>query len=374
MYLTREEERILSGECGHGKQKAMEILAALGDIYGADKLIPIESAQIAGVSYKTIGDAGLEYLADLTGSVVVPAMLNPIGMDRLKWKELGIDSNFFEKQMAIIERYETLGVEAQCTCTPYYVRPVRRGAHLSWSESSAVSYANSVLKARTNREGGPSALAAAMIGKTPNYGYHLDENRAADILVQVTFPLVGSDYGALGYVVGKMVQSKIPAFSFVKEPRDDELKALAASMAASGSVALFHIDSAGKYEETLEVQPSDIQLPAIGEPDAIVLGCPHCSRAELVEIGRLLHGRKVQRPLWICTSRFVAQQAATIISRIEETGAHVICDTCMIVSPAFEGCHMMVNSGKAFEYGPSLCRSPTSIGSTSACVEMACTA
>ncbi len=373
MYLTRDEERILSGECGPGKQKAMEILAALGDIYGADKLIPIESAQIAGVSYKTIGDAGLEYLADLKESVVVPAMLNPMGMDRFRWKELGLEDAFFEKQIEIIEHYERLGVEAQCTCTPYYIRTPAKGAHLSWSESSAVSYANSVLHARTNREGGPSALAAAMIGKTPNYGYHLDENRIPEILVKLPFPLAGADYGALGYAVGKTVQSKIPAFSFVNRPSRDELKALGAAMAASGSVALFHLDATGKYEETIELQPADIRLHSEGDSDVVVLGCPHCSRAELIQIERLLRGQTVRRPLWVCTSRFVAQHATKTVSRIEETGARVICDTCMVVSPAFENSNMMVNSGKAFEYGPSLCRSATVMGSTAACIETACT-
>ncbi len=267
-----------------------------------------------------------------------------------------------------------LGVEAQCTCTPYYIRAPRQGTHLSWSESSAVSYANSVLGARTNREGGPSALAAAMIGKTPNYGFHLDENRVPEILIKPQCPLVGADYGALGYAVGRMVRSKIPAFSFMNKPRDDELKALGAAMAASGSVALFHLDAGGSYEETVELQPADICIDPTGQADVIVLGCPHCSRYELAEIERLLHGRKVQRPLWVCTSRFVARQAAKAISHIEQAGARVICDTCMIVSPAFEGCHMMVNSGKAFEYGPSLCKAQTDFGSTEACIEAACTA
>ncbi len=374
MYLTREEERILAGECGRGKQKAMEILVALGEIYGADKLIPVESAQIAGVSYKTIGEAGLEYLTDLTGEVVVPSTLNPMGMDRLRWKELGIDSTFVEKQMAIIKRYEMLGVAAECTCTPYYIRAPRGGTHVSWSESSAVAYANSVLKARTNREGGPSALAAAMIGKTPNYGLHLDENRIPEISIKPQFQLTGADYGVLGYAVGKMIRSKIPTFSFTTQPHDDELKTLGAAMAASGSVALFYVDATGSYEETVEIQPADLHLDAPDEADVVVLGCPHCSRSELIEIERLLHGRKVRRPLWVCTSRFVAQRAPQTVARIEQTGARVICDTCMIVSPAFENRHMMVNSGKAFEYGPSLCRSPTSIGSTESCVETACTA
>lgn len=97
MHLNRNDEDILAGELGAVKQKAMEILVALGDIYKAERLVPIESAQIAGVSYKTIGDAGLEYLTDLTGNVTVPTMLNPMGMDRYKWRQMGIDESFVEK-------------------------------------------------------------------------------------------------------------------------------------------------------------------------------------------------------------------------------------------------------------------------------------
>ncbi|HUW68557.1 MAG TPA: aconitase X, partial [Candidatus Nanoarchaeia archaeon] len=176
MHLTREEEAILEGERGPTLQKAMEILTALGEIYGADGLVPIKSAQIAGVSYKTIGDAGFEWISDLEGTVVVPSMLNPAGMDLTRWQEMGIDEEFASKQIQIIEAYRRLGVRCECTCTPYHIDNTlaKFGDHLAWSESSAVSYANSVIGARTNREGGPSALSAALIGKTPNYGYHLD--------------------------------------------------------------------------------------------------------------------------------------------------------------------------------------------------------
>jgi len=373
MYLTREEERALAGEFGHGKQKAMEILAALGDIYGAEKLIPIESAQISGVSYKTIGDAGLEYLMDQTGSVAVPTLLNPMGMDRFRWSELGIDKHFFEKQMAIVAQYGMLGIDAQCTCTPYYITSPQRGTHVSWSESSAVSYANSVLGAWTNREGGPSALASALIGKTPNYGYHLRENRISDVSVKIDFRLSGADYGALGYVIGKVVKSKVPAFSFTSKPTNDELKALAAGMAATGSVALFCLEGARAHQETIELVPAEVDLYSSGEPDVVVLGCPHCSRLELAEIARLLRGRIVTKPLWICTSRHIASRSVSLITQIEKTGARVICDTCMIVSPAFENRCMMVNSGKAFEYGPSLCKSETIIATTETCIDTACT-
>jgi predicted aconitase len=372
MHLNRNDEDILAGELGPVKQKAMEILVALGDIYGAEKLIPIESAQIAGVSYKTIGEAGLEYLTDLTGSVTVPTMLNPMGMDRYKWRQMGIKEAFVEKQLAIIRRYESLGIDAQCTCTPYYVKAPRKEAHLSWSESSAVSYANSVLGARTNREGGPSALAAALVGKTPDYGYHLDENRVPDISIKIDFPLAGADFGALGYVVGKIINSQVPQFSFVTPPSDDELKALGAGMAATGSVALFYPEQGAMSSEIIELERSDVDIYSSSEPDVVVLGCPHCSRSELTEIARLLEGRTVTRPLWICTSRFVADRCSSLISRIEATGARVICDTCMIVSPAFEKRSMMVNSGKALEYGPNLCNSHTVIGTTSSCVNTAC--
>lgn len=372
MHLNRNDEDILAGELGPVKQKAMEILVALGDIYGAEKLIPIESAQIAGVSYKTIGEAGLEYLTDLTGSVTVPTMLNPMGMDRYKWRQMGIKKAFVEKQLAIIRRYELLGIDAQCTCTPYYVKAPRKEAHLSWSESSAVSYANSVLGARTNREGGPSALAAALVGKTPDYGYHLDENRVPDISIKIDFPLAGADFGALGYVVGKIINSQVPQFSFVTPPSDDELKALGAGMAATGSVALFYPEQGAMSSEIIELEPSDVDIYSSSEPDVVVLGCPHCSRSELTEIARLLEGHTVARPLWVCTSRFVADRCSSLISRIEATGARVICDTCMIVSPAFEKRSMMVNSGKALEYGPNLCNSHTIIGTTSSCVNTAC--
>lgn len=372
MHLNRNDEDVLAGELGPVKQKAMEILVALGDIYGAERLIPIESAQIAGVSYKTIGDAGLEYLTDLTGSVVVPTMLNPMGMDRDKWRQMGIKEAFVEKQLAIIRRYELLGIDAQCTCTPYYVNAPRKETHLSWSESSAVSYANSVLGARTNREGGPSALAAALVGKTPDYGYHLDENRVPDISINIDFPVAGADFGALGYVVGKIINSRVPQFSFVTPPSDDELKALGAGMAATGSVALFYPEKGATSSEIIELDRSDVDIYSSSEPDVVVLGCPHCSSSELTEIARLLEGRTVARPLWICTSRFVADRCSALISRIEATGACVICDTCMIVSPAFEKRSMMVNSGKALEYGPSLCNSHTVLGTTSSCVNSAC--
>ena len=183
MYLTKNEEKMLDGEEGYAVKKSMEILVALGNIYGADRLVEIGSVQVAGVSYHNLGDAGLEFLNELAedGKVKVLTTLNPAGMDLEDWRNLGIDPEFARKQNLVIEAFSKMGIVISCTCTPYLIGNLPRyGEHIAWSESSAVTFANSVIGAKTNREGGPSALAAAFVGKTPCYGLHLDQNRVPD--------------------------------------------------------------------------------------------------------------------------------------------------------------------------------------------------
>ncbi len=385
MHLTRDEESVLQGEQGETLRRAMEILVALGDIYGAERLVAIRSAQIAGVSYETIGEAGLEWLSDLNGRVAVPSILNPAGMDLKRWREQSIDEGFAEKQLAIIEAYRRLGVAIECTCTPYllYDSIASKGDHLAWSESSAVAYANSVIGAMTNREGGPSALAAALVGKTPLYGYHLAENRRPTHIVRVDAEVV--DYGALGYVAGRLVGDGVPLFILSrihKRVERDDLKALGAAMAATGSIALYYVE--GVTHEPPEYNRSGCEIVTITEEDLrsiycshndidiVAIGCPHCSLQELERIADLLKGKRVSRELWICTSRRIAESAPEIVKRIEATGAKVICDTCMVVSPASKRYkHMLVNSGKAFAYIPGMCGIKAAFGSLEECINIA---
>ncbi len=389
MYLTKEEEQILNGEAGETLRQAIGILVALGDIYGADRLIPIKSAQIAGVSYKTIGDAGLEWISDLQGRVKVPAILNPAGMDLEDWERLRISPEFAEKQKLIIQTYAKLGIRCECTCTPYTLEgfDTSYGDHLAWSESSAVSYANSVLGARTNREGGPSALSAALLGKTANYGLHLDENRVPEISIHVEFPLKGSDYGALGYIVGKLAGSKVPVFHLKTTPDVDELKALGAAMAASGAVALYHVEGVTPEIRRLNFEDPEEKITierkqldevyetlnkATREPELITIGCPHCSATELEKIAKLLKGKTVSKELWIFTSRELVKHYPEYIKTIEKSGAKVVCDTCMVVSPATNrySC-VMVNSGKALAYVPGMCGAEAVYGNMEMCIEEA---
>ncbi|WP_258084558.1 aconitase X catalytic domain-containing protein [Thermococcus thermotolerans] len=365
MYLTKEEELILTGEYGYALQKAMEILVALGEIYGADRLIPIKSAQIAGVSYKNIGEAGVEFLQDFVDAgakVSVYTTLNPAGIG---------DEDFMEKQIEILELYRRMGVEITSTCTPYYGANLPKfGDHLAWSESSAVSFANSILGARTNREGGPSSLAAAIVGKTPNYGLHREENRKATIRISVEAKVeTFVDYSALGYHLGKVLGNDVPYFVGLNPKNSDFLKELGAAMAASGSIALYHVEGeTPEYRnaivdkiETITVEDSDIQAvkeqfsDEWSEIDMILIGCPHASLAEIKEIAELLkmRGRPLRIPLFVTASRAVKALADSLgyTDIIERYNGRIIPDACFVVSPIrdwYRG--IATNSGKSAFY------------------------
>ena len=385
MYLDPDEEKMLAGENGETRQKMLELLVALGKVFGAERLVRIRSAQVSGASYKTIGEYGLAWLSSLDARAVVPAVLNPIGMPRGRWQEMGIEPAFAERQQAVIAAYERLGVNLECTCTPYYLHETSFGDHLAWSESSAVSYANSVIGARTNREGGPGALAAAMVGKTPCYGLHLDKNRTPDVVIEVKSDEKDwgiARYGALGYHTGKLVGNKIPYFRGIT-PDHDQLKALGAAMAATGAVALYHVNDVtpearkNQYNlsglEVIRIEPSEIDRLFTDIPvDAVAVGCPHCSPAELVDIARLLKGKTVTKPLYVFAAQGVIDNNSITVNAIEKSGARVFADTCMVVSPVMERYPaIMVNSGKALAYVPDMCGAVARIGSIEECVAVA---
>jgi hypothetical protein len=385
MLLDRDDERILAGEQGETRQKMLELLVALGKVFGAERLVPIRSAQVSGASYKTIGEYGLQWLNTLDAQAVVPAVLNPIGMPRGRWQEMGVDVDFAEKQQAVVAAYARLGIGLECTCAPYYLYEISSGDHLAWSESSAVSYANSVIGARTNREGGPSALAAALIGKTPCYGLHLGQNRKPQLVIDVqiaTRDWTVADYGALGYHAGKLAGNRIPYFTGIRPDRD-QLKALGAAMAATGAVALYHVEDvtpeAQKNRSGIQgLEKIPVELREIADifreipVNAVALGCPHCSPEELGTLARLLAGKRVKLPLYIFASQGVIDANRKSVDAIEKSGAKVYADTCMVVSPVMEQYSaIMVNSGKALAYVPDMCGAVARIGTTEECVQVA---
>jgi predicted aconitase len=382
MELNRQEQEILDGENGEAQAKAMAILEAVGNIYGADRLIPASSAQVAGVSYRTIGDAGLEFLSDFAAKgakAAIPSYLNPAGMDLENWEKMGVPREFAQKQLQIMSAYAKMGISPTCTCAPYHIgiRP-KPGEHVAWSESNAISFANSVLGGRTNRESAVSALASAITGKTPNFGLHLDENRKAGFVVNVSAKMEKmTDFGALGAIVGKLARDRVPAFVGIQKANatEERMKSLGAAMAATGSVALYFAEGitpewnvpAGGSIEAVEITQAQIdeQKAAMqsekGAVGLVAIGCPHCSLGEIKEIAKLLAERKkpLAMKLWVCTSRKTKEEADRLgyCAAIEKAGGLVVADTCMVVAPLEEMgfASTAVNSGKAAAYLPSLC-------------------
>ena len=395
MRLEQIEKDMLDGKHGKSAQKSMEILTTLGEIFGAECMVDVHGVQIAGVSYANLGEAGLEFLNEMAedGKVRVLTTLNPAGMDRENWQALGIDEEFFKNQNRAIDVFAKMGIITTCSCTPYLIgNAPHYGQHIAWAESSAVCYSNSVIGARTNREGGPSALAAALTGKTPKYGYHLDENRHGQVLFKINASVKGTDeFGVLGKLIGdKLVElgKKVPYIAGIPSATVEELKSFCASVATYGGTALFHMEGItpeyNKYtkpsEIVIEINQDDLDKTRAElidddlEIDFVSLGCPHASIHEIAKIAKLLEGKKVKKEFWITTARPTKKIAdeAGYSKIIEDAGAKFAADTCCVVAPIkgrFKG--IMVDSAKACYYGRAKNKFKVKIGSMEQCVEEA---
>jgi len=386
---------MLDGKYGRAAQKSMEILTTLGEIFKADSMVKVYGVQIAGVSYANLGEAGLEFLNEMAedGEVRVLTTLNPAGMDRENWQVLGIDKEFAKNQNRVIDAFAKMGIITTCSCTPYLIGNTPHfGQHLAWAESSAVCYANSVIGARTNREGGPSALASAITGKTPNYGYHKENNRHGQVHFTVKTLINGTDqFGILGKLIGDKlgdIGKKIPYISGIPEASVEELKSFCASVATYGGTALFHMERItpeyDKYPKpsdlNFEINKDDIARARSelndkdSEIDFISIGCPHATINEIASIAKLLKDKKVKKEFWITTARPIKRLADTAgySEVIEKAGAKFAADTCCVVAPIkerFKG--IMVDSAKACYYGRAKNKFKVKIGTIEECIEEA---
>lgn len=394
MKLTEKQRGMLAGEQGGAAAKAMEILVALGEVFDAPRLLPVRSVQVSGVSYSNLGDEGLAWLEALAGQgrAVVPATLNPAGMDLRRPERMALSADFVARQLRVIDAYRRLGIAAACTCTPYLagIMPTP-GETIAWSESSAVTFANSVLGARTNREGGPSALAAALCGVTPLYGLHVDAERRPTFRVVLDWaPSSDLDWGLIGLLVGRLSEGRIPLIQASgPPPRLEALKTLSAALPTYGGAPMFHVagvtPEAARFPvpaEMLTLSEGAVRTEAAaravgGEPvDLVCLGCPHATLDELQEVAERLDGRPISVELWVCTSRAVKALADDLglTERIERTGAKVLCDTCFVVAP-LKGVFRSVatNSAKGIYYASGHGGMDTRLLSTRDCVEGAVT-
>lgn len=382
MRLNDEEKRMLNGQEGEAKKLAMEILTQVGDSMDADSFVEIASVQ-AMAHFGSLHIAGrdwLEKLACLGGKCCVPTTQDPASIPFSHWKEMGYDEEYAKNQYRLAEAIMKLGEMPKWSCTPYYQGSVPRlGQNIAWAESSAVSFANSVLGARINRTPAGIAICAALTGRMPRYGLYLPENRRAQIKITVEAgELTPLDYNTIGIITGKLAGAKIPAiYGLPQSATNDDLKYLGASAASSGSVALYHADGitpeailtdvfAGKApEEEMVITRKDIDDAAekmtstgAGEPQLAVVGCPHYSSEEVIRLARMIEGKKVAdgKAFWV----FTTAETESLMERmgmkavLEEAGVRIMAQTCLVISPLVGGYeNLITDSGKFASYLPS---------------------
>lgn len=391
LQLSDTDRSFLDGDRGEGAALAMRVVTRVAEAMGAERLLDITGAHVDGCLYH--GRAGLDFarrLRDGGARVTVPTTLNVGSLDLLHPELVRLSDPTPAREL--METYVEMGCRPTWTCAPYQSEPrPRRGEQVAWAESNAVVFANSVLGARTERYGDFLDICAAITGRAPATGLHLDTGRRPRLVVdfsdvrrrfadEITFAVAG-------YLLGRLADDRVALLIGLPPDTDeDQLKALGAAAASSGSVGLFHAagvtpeaDAHGAGEALPRVRITEEMLAeagrqlttASGPPDAVSLGTPHYSRAQIAHLAGLLRGRTVRRPLYVSTSREVLDSLGAGDRRLlERAGVTVVTDTCTYVTPILEAWVrvVMTDSVKWAYYAPANLGVEVVFGSAEACV------
>lgn len=367
MKLSDEEKAMLAGELGPLRKWAIEHQIRVGSYLKAADFVPVMQAHIMADT-ESLGVAGVEWLENWTDlpaeqrRVRIPTITDPRGTDFAAADKLKQQPWMLDLERRAIAAFESLGVLMTDTCINYQtIMPPVRGEHTAYGDTGVVIYSNSVCGARSNFEGGPSALSAGLTGRTPRYGFHLDECRRATLIVNVNWtPKELNDWGALGALVGRLAGDywQVPAIVGIeRSPTSDQMKHFGAAMASFGSVALFHI--VGVTPEAVHLSdvaaaPQSLRTYSIGESDVralqasyggvmdkvdiVVFSAPQLSLVEMRQVSMLLEGRRTTIPLLAITSPQVKPDADRmgITAKIEASGATVLSGMCFYQSYARE--------------------------------------
>ena len=343
MQLTSDEEKALKGEYGEVLVTAYRILLAIGEATEAKKLVPIKWAHVSGVNYNTIGDSGVEFLEKLSndGMVAVKTTINPMGFDPVKVNSLKLDKDFIAKQNRIVSAYERIGVTRSFTCIPYEVFDLpSKGTDVSFAESNAAVYANSVAGLRTNKESALSALASSLTGKAPYSELRLEEFRRPNKGIKVDYELDNEvDYGLLGYFAGKVSNNSV-AFSGIENLSKRNAKSLSAALGTSGSCGMF---THGKAGETIEFGKEEArkikdELHTSEKGDVITLGSPQLGVDDLSLLADMVQGKKFKKRCLIFCARAAYESAKKLghTEKIEKAGGEMLCDCCTCLTPLID--------------------------------------
>ena len=406
LNLTTEDRALLSGGDGEATALAMRILVSAAELLRARSLVQITSAHIDGCLYH--GDGGVEFAETLVaagGQVAVPTTLNVGALDLLHPGSVRADQSKTSMARRQMDAYVSMGAQPTFTCAPYQIgHEPGVGEQIAWGESNAIAFANSVLGARTERYGDFLDACCALTGRAPLYGLHIAKNREAKVVVDVTAvpgALKDQDvfYPVLGTWLGLEVGREIPLIvGLPPTVTRDQLKALGASAASTGAVALFHVLGVTPEAPTLDAVISkdgpvrqialkpDMVRRALGrlttadaaeQIDAVAVGSPHFSITEFEALLKLIRGRCFAIPFYACTARDTLRdlERRGDLHVLREAGVEIVADTCVVVTPILpeSGSVLMTNSGKFAHYGPSNTGYDVVYGSLEDCVESALT-
>ena len=347
MELTKEEEQALNGEMGETLQTSYRILLATGEATNAEKLIPIKWAHLSGVNYNTIGDSGEEFLRNLSkdARVKVKSTVNPMGFDFDHISEFShIDDEFIEKQKSIRDSYIRMGVEPTFSCTPYDIFDLpEKNTQVSFAESNAAIFANSLGGIKTNKESAFSALASAITGKSPYSDLRKD---GSDIQMTIRMKLENPnelDFGLLGFFAGKVGDTSVN-ISGVSQPNRRSCKSLCGGMGTSGTCAKFQfVDEEDDGSEKIDFGKEEMQkihdeLNTSDKGDLITLGSPQLGLEEISDLSNMLKGKSFQKRCMIFCSRAVQNQARNLdyTKEIERAGGEILSDCCTCLTPLID--------------------------------------
>jgi len=356
MQLNDEEKAMLAGDFGPAVKWAMEHQLQVGRMFDAEDMVSVSQAHMMA-DPESLGEAGVaftEKLAENDTRVRIPMITDPRGVDLKRYEPIGQTEIMAKLERRFIAACKKMGITMTNTCINYQtIMPPVFGDHVAFGDTGVVIYSNSVCGARSNFEGGPSALAAGLTGRTPRYGLHLDKNRRSTKRYQVAEePHDLMDWGVLGATIGRMAGSywEVPVIEGIEKiPSSDQLKHFGAAMASYGSVPLFHIvgitpechkigDVGGLGLEIKKVTNEATHhlkqsFTALGDSvDVVVFAAPQLSIIEMSELAELCNGRQrsSKTDLIVCTSAQVYADAVSMgyVAKIETFGGRVLVGTC----------------------------------------------
>ena len=406
LTLSKSDQQLLNGDNGKAAQLAMKIVVRMAEIQGASELIDVEQAHIDACVYN--GPSSLlfaQQLQSLGGQVRIPTTLNSLSVDKRCWKQQGVRDDFGSPASLLGEAYLAIGAKPSYTCAPYLLDSAPEfGQQIVWAESNAVTYANSILGARTQKY--PDFLDAciALTARAPASGAHLDDGRLPTLKIRVINVnknrIDDAFWPLLGYHTGSISQNSIPIIFGLEDfaPTSDNHKAFSAAFATTSSVAMYHIASITPEADTaITSMSATIKTVTVDIPDlisswnelntasdesidAVCLGNPHFSVSECAALAELCVGRKKHPSVAVMVTLgrevYKTATAEGSVATLKAFGVQFINDTCwcMIEEPVIsaDARVLMTNSGKYAHYGPGLVDRPIHFGSLAQCVDAAC--